>query len=181
MLKSGGRAGVCLPDSVVFEGGAGEASRKKLLNDFDVHTILRLPTGIFYANGVKANVLFFEKGRKTRDVWFYDYRTEIKHTLATNPIRRHHLDDFIACYQPNKIAARTETYSADNPNGRWRKYSFDEIVARDKTSLDITWIKNVDDSNDYTLTELMGMIENKSANIQSAVLALKDIIAKIEE
>ena len=181
MLKNGGRAGVVLPDNVLFEGGAGETIRKKLLNDFDLHTILRLPTGIFYANGVKANVLFFEKGRKTRDVWFYDYRTEIKHTLATNPIRRHHLDDFIACYQPNKIAARTETYSADNPNGRWRKYSFDEIVARDKTSLDITWIKNVDDSNDYTLTELMGMIENKSANIQSAVLALKDIIAKIEE
>ncbi len=113
-LKSGGRAAVVLPDNVLFEGGAGETIRKRLLADFNLHTILRLPTGIFYAQGVKANVLFFTKGTPTKDVWFYDYRTDIKHTLATNPMQRHHLDDFVACYNN-----RTETYNADgNPNGR---------------------------------------------------------------
>lgn len=181
MLKNSGRAAVVLPDNVLFEGGAGETIRKKMLNDFDLHTILRLPTGIFYANGVKANVLFFEKGRKTKEVWFYDYRTEVKHTLATNPIRRHHLDDFVECYKPQYRTERVEVYSTENPNGRWRKYSYDEIIARDKTSLDITWIKSDDDSNDHTLSELMTMIEQKSASIQLAVTALKDIIGKVEE
>lgn len=181
MLKNGARAAVVLPDNVLFEGGAGETIRKKLLNDFDLHTILRLPTGIFYANGVKANVLFFEKGRKTEYVWFYDYRTDIKHTLATNPIRRYHLDDFVECYKAQSRSQRIETYSEENTNGRWRKYSYNEIIARDKTSLDITWIRNSDDSDDYTLTQLMAIIEDKSINIQTAVLKLKDIISKIEE
>ena len=89
-LKTGGRAAVVLPDNVLFEGGAGEVIRKKLLSEFNLHTILRLPTGIFYAQGVKANVLFFTKGSRTKDIWFYDYRTDVKHTLATNPMQRHH-------------------------------------------------------------------------------------------
>ena len=89
-LKTGGRAAVVLPDNVLFEGGAGEVIRKKLLSEFSLHTILRLPTGIFYAQGVKANVLFFTKGSRTKDIWFYDYRTDVKHTLATNPMQRHH-------------------------------------------------------------------------------------------
>ena len=95
-LKTGGRAAVVLPDNVLFEGGAGEVIRKKLLSEFNLHTILRLPTGIFYAQGVKANVLFFTKGSRTKDIWFYDYRTDVKHTLATNPMQRHHLDDFVS-------------------------------------------------------------------------------------
>lgn len=98
MLKANGRAAVVLPDNVLFEGNAGEVIRKKLLSDFNLHTILRLPTGIFYAQGVKANVLFFQKGSPTKEIWFYDYRTGIKHTLATNPLQRHHLDDFVKCY-----------------------------------------------------------------------------------
>ena len=89
-LKTVGRAAVVLPDNVLFEGGAGEVIRKKLLSEFNLHTILRLPTGIFYAQGVKANVLFFTKGSRTKDIWFYDYRTDVKHTLATNPMQRHH-------------------------------------------------------------------------------------------
>ncbi|MDR1517123.1 MAG: type I restriction-modification system subunit M [Dysgonamonadaceae bacterium] len=176
MLKNGGRAAIVLPDNVLFEGGAGENLRKKLLTDFDLHTILRLPTGIFYANGVKANVMFFTKGAKIKDVWYYDYRTGIKHTLATNPIQRHHLDDFVNCYQN-----RTETWSAKNPNGRWRKFSSEEIFARDKTSLDITWLKNGEDTVDYSLAELMTMMETKSQNILSAVNSLKEIIGNIEE
>ena len=106
MLKNGGRAAVVLPDNVLFEAGAGETIRKKLLNDFNLHTILRLPTGIFYANGVKANVLFFTKGTKTKELWIYDYRTGVKHTLATNPLKRSDLDDFVACYNADNISAR---------------------------------------------------------------------------
>lgn len=176
MLKNGGRAAIVLPDNVLFEGGAGETIRKKLLNEFDLHTILRLPTGIFYAQGVKANVLFFRKGTKTKDVWYYDYRTEVKHTLATNPIQRHHLDDFVACYHK-----REETYSEENPNGRWRKYSYNELIARDKTSLDIIWMRTGEDMVDYTLAELFSIMEEKSANIADAMSKLKEIIGNIEE
>ena len=176
MLKNGGRAAVVLPDNVLFEGGAGETIRKRLLTDFNLHTILRLPTGIFYANGVKANVLFFTKGTKTSEVWYYDYRIGVKHTLATNPIQRHHLDDFVKCYHE-----RTETYSLGNLNGRWRKYDFEELIARDKTSLDITWLKNGEDAIDYSLAELMAMMEEKSANIVEAMNKLKAIIGNIEE
>lgn len=141
-LKTGGRAAVVLPDNVLFEGGAGEVIRKKLLSEFNLHTILRLPTGIFYAQGVKANVLFFTKGSSTKDIWFYDYRTDVKHTLATNPMQRHHLDDFVSCYHAEDINARVETYNAEtNLNGRWRKYTCDEVITRDKTSLDVSWIK----------------------------------------
>ena len=181
MLKNGGRAAVVLPDNVLFEGGAGEVIRKKLLSDFNLHTILRLPTGIFYAQGVKANVLFFKKGENTKDIWFYDYRTGIKHTLANNTMERHHLDDFVACYHAENINARKETWDAEtNPNGRWRKYPVKEILDRDKTSLDITWIKFQDDT-DYTIAELVSSIEDKSNKIAEAVAKLKELIANIEE
>ena len=182
MLKNGGRAAVVLPDNVLFEGGAGEVIRRKLLAEFNLHTILRLPTGIFYAQGVKANVLFFSKGTPTKDIWFYDYRTGVKHTLATNPMQRHHLDDFVECYKSENILARQETYDAEsNPNGRWRKYNVDDILKRDKTSLDITWIKQNDDDNDYTLAELMALIQEKSDNISKAVAELQKLMANIEE
>lgn len=182
MLKNGGRAAVVLPDNVLFEGGAGEVIRKKLLSEFNLHTILRLPTGIFYAQGVKANVLFFSKGTPTKDIWFYDYRTGVKHTLATNPMQRHHLDDFVECYKSENILARHETYDSEsNPNGRWRKYNVDDILKRDKTSLDITWIKQNDDDNDYTLAELMAQIQEKSDNISKAVAELQKLMANIEE
>lgn len=182
MLKNNGRAAVVLPDNVLFEGGAGEVIRKKLLSEFNLHTILRLPTGIFYAQGVKANVLFFSKGRPTKDIWFYDYRTGVKHTLATNPMQRSHLDDFVKCYNPDNVAARTETYDPEtNPNGRWRKYPVEDILKRDKTSLDISWIKFNDDSEDYTLSQLVGMIKEQSDNISKAVAELQKLISNIGE
>ena len=182
MLKNGGRAAVVLPDNVLFEGGAGETIRKELLRNFNLHTILRLPTGIFYAQGVKANVLFFTKGTPTKDIWFFDYRTGVKHTLATNPMLRHHLDEFVECYKADNINARTETYNAEtNPNGRWRKYDVDEVMKRDKTSLDISWIKLTDDDNDMSLTELMTTIQQKSDNISKAVAELQKLLANIEE
>lgn len=182
MLKNGGRAAVVLPDNVLFEAGAGETIRKKLLNDFNLHTILRLPTGIFYANGVKANVLFFTKGTKTKDLWIYDYRTGIKHTLATNPLKRSDLDDFVACYNADNIAARKETWSEENPNGRWKKFTYDELIARTNTGLDITWIKNDEDEfKDYSLQQLFDLVKEKSGNIATAVTELETLIAEIKE
>ena len=182
MLKVGGRAAVVLPDNVLFEGGAGETIRKRLLSDFNLHTILRLPTGIFYAQGVKANVLFFTKGQPTKEVWFYDYRTDIKHTLATNKLERHHLDDFVKCYNPDNINNRTETYDAEsNPSGRWRKYSVEELIARDKTSLDITWIKQGGEEEEHTLEELMATIKEQSQNISKAVSELEKLLVDIKE
>lgn len=176
LLKTSGRAAVVLPDNVL-EAGAGETIRKRLLSDFNLHTILRLPTGIFYANGVKANVLFFTKGQPTKEVWFYDYRTGIKHTLATNKLERHHLDDFVSCYHNRK-----ETFNAKtNPQGRWRRYTIEEITARDKTSLDITWIKQTADDDNRTLSELMTDIKDKSQTISTAVAQLQKLLENIEE
>ena len=174
MLKNTGRAAVVLPDNVLFEGGAGETIRKKLLENFNLHTILRLPTGIFYAQGVKANVLFFQKGTPTKNVWYYDYRTGIKHTLATKPMQRQHLDDFVKCYHAENIAARQETE-------RFKCYPVDELLARDKTSLDITWIKQTDIDEDISLGELISTMEEKSNNIITAVQKLKELMAGIEE
>ena len=178
MLRQGGRAAVVLPDNVLFEG-SGEPIRRRLLTDFNLHTILHLPTGIFYAN-VKANVLFFIKGESTKETWYYDYRTDVKHTLATNPLRRHHLDDFVVCYNAENLSARKETYDAvTNPNGRWRKYDAEELLGRDKTSLDITWIRQGNDMEDVSLAELMADIKEKSNNIASAVSKLEELFAQL--
>ena len=113
----------------------------------DLHTILRLPTGVFYAQGVKANVLFFNakpaaKTPWTKEVWVFDYRTNIAHTLKTNPLKRADLEEFVQCYNPGKLHGRKETYSAANPEGRWRRFTYDEILKRDKTNLDIFWLKD---------------------------------------
>ncbi len=147
MLKTTGQAAVVVPDNVLFEGGAGETVRKRLLETTDLHTILRLPTGIFYAQGVKANVIFFDAKPAaakpwTKEVWFYDYRTNIHHTLKKNPLTASSLKDFVECYNPTNRHKRQETYTDTNPDGRWRSFTYDEITARDKTSLDISWIKD---------------------------------------
>ncbi|MCT4578638.1 N-6 DNA methylase [Donghicola sp.] len=128
MLKTTGRAAIVVPDNVLFEGGAGETIRRKLLQNTDLHTILRLPTGIFYAQGVKANVIFFDnrsasKEPQTSPVWFYDYRTNVHRTLKQKPMTYAHLEDFIACYNPANRHERTATWSEGPPDGRWRAYS----------------------------------------------------------
>ncbi|MGL4981629.1 MAG: type I restriction-modification system subunit M [Treponemataceae bacterium] len=175
-LKTGGRAGIVLPDNVLFADGVGETLRKKLLNDFNLHTILRLPTGIFYANGIKANVLFFKKGECTKETWFYDYRSGIKHTLATKPLKRSDLDDFVLCYANGRLEERKETWSPENPTGRWKKFSREELLERDKTSLDITWIKDKDDFEDFTVEQLLSSIQEKSKNISHAVEQLSALL-----
>ncbi|GAB3224193.1 type I restriction-modification system subunit M [Spirosoma arcticum] len=138
MLQENGRAAVVLPDNVLFEGGAGETVRRKIMETANLHTILRLPTGIFYAQGVQANVLFFEKGTgSTQIVWLYDYRTNVHHTPKKNPLQFESLIDFINCYNPSNTSKRVEVWSEQNPNGRWRKFSYEDIILRDKANLDI--------------------------------------------
>lgn len=147
LLKQHGKAAVVVPDNVLFEGGAGETVRRKLLQESDLHTILRLPTGIFYAQGVKANVLFFDRkpGREkpwTDTIWFYDYRTNIHHTLKQNPLTRTDLDEFVTCYNPANRHERQPTWNEETPDGRWRVYSLDDIMTRDKVNLDIFWLRD---------------------------------------
>ncbi|MFA6920335.1 MAG: class I SAM-dependent DNA methyltransferase [Gallionella sp.] len=177
MLKTTGRAAVVVPDNVLFEGGAGETVRRKLLETTELHTILRLPTGIFYANGVKANVLFFDNHAAspepwTKEVWFFDYRTNVHHTLKKKPLRFDDLQEFIACYNPQNRHDRKESWSeATNPEGRWRKYSYDQIIARDKTSLDIFWLKDKSLADLDNLPEpdilAMEIIDNLEAGLNS--------------
>jgi type I restriction enzyme M protein len=140
IMDINGRAAVVLPDNVLFEGGAGETIRKRLLKEYDVHTLLRLPTGIFYAGGVKANVLFFDRkpaGEKpwTTNLWVYDFRTNQHFTQKQNPLRREHLQDFVDCYKPGERNKRKETEC-------FKKFSYEELIARDKTNLDIFWLKD---------------------------------------
>ncbi len=185
MLRVGGRAAVVLPDNVLFEDGAGEVIRQRLLSEFNLHTILRLPTGLFYAQGVKANVLFFEKTtRPTQQVWIYDYRTNVKHTLVQNPMTREHLHDFERCYAAADISTRAESYHPEsNPQGRWRCYPASEILKRDKTSMDIIWIsdQSTSSSADKDLPTLIGELEEKSNAIAESVRALKTLLAGIKQ
>jgi type I restriction enzyme M protein len=117
------------------------------LHECDVHTLLRLPTGIFYAQGVKANVLFFDRrpGSEkpwTKTVWVYDFRTNVHFTLKTKRMTRRDLDEFVACYRPGNRPARKATWSEKTPDGRWRPYTYEEILARDKVSLDLFWLRD---------------------------------------
>ena len=136
MLKTTGRAAVVVSDNVLFEGGAGETIRRKLLDTTDLHTILRLPTGVFYAQGVKASVIFFDNREASPDpwtkrVWYYDYRTNIHHTLKKKPMRFEDLADFIRCYNPQNRHERTATWDEKTaPECRWRSYAYEEIFAR---------------------------------------------------
>jgi type I restriction enzyme M protein len=186
MLKTTGQAAVVLPDNVLFEGGVGETVRKKLLETTDLHTILRLPTGIFYANGVKANVLFFDgkpssKEPWTKEVWVYDYRTNIHHTLKKNPLKLSDLKDFIDLYNPENRHKRTETYhAATNPEGRWRKFGYDEIIARDKTSLDITWLKDKSLADLDNLPDPDVLATDIIENIEAGLESFRAIIASLK-
>ncbi len=186
MLNENGRAAVVLPDNVLFEGGAGETIRKNLIEETNLHTILRLPTGIFYAQGVKANVLFFEKNTKqktpaTKEVWYYDYRTNIRHTPKKNPLRYEHLKDFVKCFNPNDRKNRKETWSSDNEEGRWRKYSYKELTSRDKTNLDIFWLKDENLIDLDNLPEPDTILDEIIENIESALVNFKTIRDNIEK
>ena len=177
-LETHGRAAVVVPDNVLFEGGAGETIRKKLLKTCDVHTLLRLPTGIFYAQGVKANVIFFDKkpGREaawTSKLWIYDLRTNKHFTLKTNTLKETDLQDFIECYNPPNRHERTETE-------RFKCFDYAEIIQRDKTSLDIFWLKDesLEDSANLPAPEILA--QDIAENLQSALEQFIGIYDELE-
>jgi type I restriction enzyme M protein len=183
-LKILGEAAVVLPDNVLFEGGAGEEVRKQLMKTTDLHTILRLPTGLFYAQGVKANVLFFDnkpasKEAQTKEIWIYDYRTNIHHTLKKKQMTTADLAGFVKLYNPDNRHKRSETWSEENEEGRWRKFTYEEILARDKTNLDIFWLK------DKSLTDLDNLpdpdiLANEIIeNIESGLNSFREIMETI--
>ena len=175
MLKVDGKAAVVLPDNVLFEGGAGEKIRRKLLETCDVHTVLRLPTGIFYAQGVKANVVFFDAKRKdgrtqTEGVWFYDLRTNQHFTLKTRPLKLDDLRDFIACYNPDNRHARKESE-------RFKYFSYDALIARDKASLDLFWLKDdsLDNLDDLPPPDVLQ--QEIIDHLEAALAAFRDVAA----
>lgn len=186
ILKATGKAAVVVPDNVLFEGGAGEIVRKKLLQTTDLHTILRLPTGIFYKPGVKANVIFFDKRpasaeTQTKAIWIYDFRTNIHFTLKQNPMIDKDLEDFIQSYNPENRHERTETWSQDNPDGRWRKFNIEEILERDKTSLDIFWIKDKSLADLDNLPSPDILAADIIENLQSALESFQELKVQLKK
>lgn len=184
LLKSTGKAAVVVPDNVLFEGGVGEIVRKKLLETCDLHTILRLPTGIFYKPGVKANVIFFDKRpaspeTQTREVWIYDFRTNIHFTLKQHPLAYEDLREFLVCYHPENRHERRETWSAENPEGRFRRYSIGEILSRDKTSLDIFWIKDKSLADLDNLPDPDVLAAEILENLEEAMESFREIVLKL--
>ena len=181
MLKTIGRAAVVVPDNVLFEGGAGETIRRKLLQTTDLHTILRLPTGIFYAQGVKANVIFLDNrpaspDPQTAKVWYYDYRTNIHHTLKQKPLTYAHLEDFVARYKPENRHTREPTWSEDAPDGRWRAYSREELTQRDKASLDVFWLKDASMADLENLPEPEVLAGEIVENLRSALVRFEGVV-----
>ncbi|MGH8856656.1 MAG: type I restriction-modification system subunit M [Polaromonas sp.] len=190
LLKTNGRAAVVLPDNVLFEGGAGETIRRKLMHECDVHTLLRLPTGLFYAQGVKANVLFLEKKSAsekpwTKKLWIYDLRTNQHFTLKTSPLKRQDLDEFVDLYSVANRNKRKPTWSAENPDGRWRVYTYEELIARDKASLDIFWLKDesLADSDNLPAPEVIAqeIVEDLQAALEQFKLIAGDLGAEVED
>jgi type I restriction enzyme M protein len=181
VMGSDGRAGVVLPDNVLFEAGsAGEGIRRRLLEQFDFHTLLRLPTGIFYKPGVKANVLFFDKRAPRADgkpnskaLWIYDFRTNLHFTLKKNPLQAADLQDFVACYQAGRMAKRRETE-------RFKRFEVDELLKRDKLNLDIFWLKDesLDDVDSLPAPDVIAaeIVENLQAALE-AFQAVADELA----
>ena len=186
ILKATGRAAVVLPDNVLFEAGAGEVIRKKLLQTTELHTILRLPTGIFYKPGVKANVLFYDKRpaspqMQTKDIWIYDFRTNVHFTLKQHPMTDADLEDFIRCYHPENRHERTETWSPENPDGRWRRFSAEEILKRDKTSLDIFWIKDKSLADLDNLPDPDELASDIIENLQNALESFQELMGQLKK
>ena len=177
LLKDTGRAAIVVPDNVLFEGGAGETVRRLLLAECDAHTLLRLPTGIFYAQGVKANVLFFDRKPAsgtpwTKELWIYDLRTNRRFTLKTNPLTRADLDDFVACYHPDNRLRREETE-------RFRRFSYEELTQRDKTNLDIFWLRDESMEDTATLPTPDVIADEILEDLRAALEQLEDIAADL--
>ena len=185
LLKQHRRAAMVVPDNVLFEGGAGETVRRKLLHECEVHTLLRLPTGLFYAQGVKANVIFFDKKPAsetpwTKKLWIYDFRTNKDFTLKTNPLKRGDLDEFVKCYNPENRHERKPTWSEKNPDGRWRAFDYEELINRDKASLDIFWLKDESLEESDNLPEPDVIAREIVEDLESALEQIKEIAEDLE-
>lgn len=186
-LKTNGRAraAVVVPDNVLFDSGVGEAIRRDLMNKCNLHTILRLPRGIFYAQGVQTNVLFFDRGQtdrnNTKETWIFDMRNNMRSFGKRNPLNEKDFEEFIDCYQRDNVKNREETWNPENPNGRWRKYTFEQIDNRDGASLDISWLEAESDTPDYSIAEMLELMQKKSDNIAEAVINLKELLGGVEE
>src|SRR5205823_13098910 len=187
LLKIHGRAAVVVPDNVLFEGGAGEIVRRKLLQECDVHTLLRLPTGIFYAQGVKANVIFFDRkpGAKepwTKKVWIYDCRTNKEFTLKERRMVRADLDEFVDCYHSENRHQRKPTWEEKkNPEGRWRVFSYEEVVARDKCSLDIFWLKDESLEDSSKLPDPHVLAAEIAEDLRSALEQIESVLGDLQQ
>ncbi|MCC4435507.1 type I restriction-modification system subunit M [Limosilactobacillus reuteri] len=187
-LKKNGkaRAAVVVPDNVLFADGAGEEIRKDLLNKCNVHTILRLPTGIFYAQGVQTNVLFFNRGiddsDNTKETWIYDMRHQMRSFGKRSPLNEKDFAEFEKLFSVDDLSKREETWSKDeNPNGRWRKFTIDEIEKRPNTSLDITWMSEEEDHDERSLQEILSEMNNKSMAISEAIAELNKALEGIDD
>ena len=214
LLKQNGRAAVVVPDNVLFEGGAGETIRRKLLHECDVHTLLRLPTGLFYAQGVKANVLFFDKKPAsetpwTKTLWIYDLRTNMHFTLKTNPLKRMDLDEFVRLYSPINRHDRASTWCPEmdsgseagmtakeqergNPphpsplpngegvGGRWRAFDYEELIKRDKISLDIFWLKDESLSDSDNLPAPDVIAQEIVDDLEAALEQFREILNDVD-
>jgi len=186
ILKIHGRAAVVVPDNVLFEGGAGETVRRKLLQECDVHTLLRLPTGIFYAQGVKANVLFFDRKPAsetpwTKTLWIYDLRTNKHFTLKTSPLKRSDLDEFVDCFHAENRHERRPTWSEENPAGRWRAYSYEELLQRDKLNLDIFWLRDESLEDSANLPDPSVLAAEITEDLRAALEQFSEIQADLGE
>ena len=184
LLKIHGRAAVVVPDNVLFEGGAGETVRRKLLAECEVHTLLRLPTGIFYAQGVKANVLFFDRKPGsdkpwTKKVWVYDLRTNKHFTLKERRLTRSDLDEFVACYLPGDRHKRKATWSAAKPDGRWRSFSVEELLQRDKVSLDIFWLRDESLEDSANLPDPHIIAEEIAEDLRASLEQIEGILGDL--
>jgi type I restriction enzyme M protein len=185
-LRADGRAAVVIPDNVLFEGGAGETIRRHFLNNYDVHTLLRLPPGIFYAQGIKTNVLFFDRKLlpnkpSTKKLWIYDLRTNMHFTLRTKRLERSDLNEFVACYSPENRNLRKATWSSKNPNGRWRAYTYEELTRRDKCNLDIFWLKDEAQDSLNSKVDPGELATEIMEDLQAAMLQISEIASDLSE
>jgi len=179
LVKINGKAAIVVPDNVLFEGGAGETVRRKLLHGCDVHTLLRLPTGVFYAQGVKANILFFDRKPAsekpwTEKLWIYDLRTNKHFTLKTNPLRYEDLGDFIKSYNPANRHERRETE-------RFKAFTYSELMGRDKANLDIFWLKDESIEDTANLPPPDVIAAEITESLQSALEQFNSIHEDLEE
>jgi type I restriction enzyme M protein len=175
-----------VPDNVLFEGGAGETVRRKLMHECDLHTVLRLPTGIFYAQGVKANVLFFERKPAsetpwTKTVWFYDLRTNKHFTLKQNRLSRADLTEFVECYCAEDRSQRKNSWTPKrSPEGRFRAYTYAEIVARDKASLDIFWLRDESLEDSASLPDPHVLAAEIADDLRTSLEQIEDILGDLQ-